>query len=148
MDVDEFAALLRGFDGRREIVKAMRRALTRAAKATVIPKIRANALAQLPSAGGLNEWTAAARITPTIRYGSRMAGINLRGSRRSLHKKSQLESMDYSGLLRAPSWGRRGRGDWHFQVVKPEWFTRPAAADGGFPRAVEAEVDRVKDQLR
>jgi hypothetical protein len=147
VSAEQLARELRAFDDRRALVKAMRRGLNKAAKTQVTPAIREHAVAILPKSGGLNAWVAAARVTTSIRYGSRTAGIRLRGSRKSLKNKSDLQRID-AGKVRAPTWGRRGPGFWHTQAVAPGWFTDPASKSTAFRDTVDAEVDRVLDEIR
>lgn len=140
---DEFIAELRTFDGRRTIVQAMRRSLNRAAKERVTPAIRKNAIDTLPARGGFNTWVAAARVTNVIKYGSRTTKLGIRGSRKSARNKSDLTAID-RGRLRAPNWRKRG---WHTQPVKPGWFS-DAAAKTDYRGIVDAEIDRVLDEIR
>lgn len=143
---EQLARELRAFDGRRQLVQAMRRGLNRAVK-PVRASIRAHALSILPAGNGLAAWVAAARITVKISYASRSAGVRLTGSRKSLRDKSDLTRID-AGRVRAPSWGRRTPGNWHTQAVTPGWFTEPASADAGFRDTVDQEVDQALGVIR
>lgn len=145
VSVEELIAELRVFDGRRQIVKAMRRGLEKAAKTDVKPAIVAHALAILPKSGGLAAYVAAARIAVTVRYGGRSAGVGLRGRRGSKGGRSDLDRID-RGSVRAPAWGRRSQ--WHTETVAPGWFTTPAAESTAFTDRVDQEVDRVLEELR
>lgn len=146
VSAEQLARELRAFDGRRQVVKALRRALNRAAK-PAIADVRAHALQILPSGGGLNRWVAAARISTAVSYASRSAGVRIRGSRKSLRDKSDLDRID-RGSVRAPAWGRRTPGNWHVQAVDPGWFTEPLASNDRFRAAADREVDAVLDQIR
>jgi hypothetical protein len=137
---------LRAFDGRRQVVQAMRRGITRGIK-TPIAAVKAHAADILPSTGGLNRWVAAARIGVKISYGARSAGVKLRGGRKSLTDKSDLAAID-RGRVRAPSWGKRTQASWHTVLVTPGWWTTPLEADTAVRDAVEAEVDRALDTIR
>lgn len=145
VSAEQFAAELRAFDGRREIVKALRRALTRAAKPAVAAA-RAHAIAILPSSGGLGAWVAGARIGVKISYGSRTAGVRLRGGRRSLTDRSDLVRID-AGSVRAPTYGHRGRGAWHTQSVTAGWWTEPLA-ETPWTGDADAAVDAALEQIR
>lgn len=143
ISAQQLIAELRSFDDRRQIVRAMRRGLNRAAKTSVTPAIRASALAILPKRGGLNAYVARASITTLISYASRSAGIRLRG--RLKGGRSDVKRID-DGTVRAPAWGHRTA--WHTEAVAPGWFTRPAAETGAWHEQVDAEVDRVLAELR
>ncbi len=146
ISADELAALLRAFNGRRQVVQAARRGLNRAVPG-VRAAIREHAVATLPAAGGLGRWAAAARIGVKISYAARSAGIRLTGGRKSLTDKSDLTRLD-AGRARAPSWGHRTKASWHTVAVTPGWFTEPAAADEGFRDHVDDEVDKILGVLR
>jgi hypothetical protein len=143
---EQLAAELRAFDGRRKIVQAARRGLTRAAKPTVA-KVRAHALAILPSSGGLGAWVSNAKIGVKIGYTSRSAGIKLRGSRKSLRDKSDLNAID-GGTVRHPSWNRRGRGQWHDQAVTAGWWSDPLEDADDLVEAVDRQVDEILGEIR
>lgn len=145
VSVEELIRELRVFDGRRQIVKAMRRGLEKAAKVDVKPAIAARALAILPKSGGLAAYVAAARVAVTVRYSGRSAGVGLRGRKKTRAGRSDLNRIDL-GSVRAPAWGRRSA--WHTETVTPGWFTKPAAESTAFSARVDAEVDRVLDELR
>jgi hypothetical protein len=146
VSAEQLARELRAFDGRREIVKALRRALTRQARPAV-KDVRAHALAILPSSGGLGAWVAAARIGVRISYAGRTAGVRVRGSRKSMNDKSDLARID-AGSVRAPTYGRRGRGDWHVQAVPAGWFTDPLSNNEQWRSGADAEIDKALDQIR
>lgn len=145
-DIEVFIAELRAFDGRREVVKAMKRELN-----TTIPavsrEIRQYAVTVLPHRGGLGAWAAASRITPSIRDAGRRVSVRLKGSRKSIADKSDLKKLD-AGSVRHPSWGRRGVGQWHTQRVHSGWFTTPARASNEWRTAVDRAVDNAFDQIR
>lgn len=143
---EQLAAELRAFDGRRAVVQAARRGITRALPG-VRKAVRAHALEILPSGGGLNQWVAAARLAVRISYASRSAGIRLRGSRKSIADKSDLAGID-AGRVRAPSWGHRTAAAWHTQTVTPGWWTDPVSADAGFRDHVDRTVDEALEVIR
>lgn len=122
--IDEFVAELKAFDDRREVVKALRKALRKPIP-PVRKAIKARALATLPSGGGLNVWTAGTRVSAQLKVAGRSAGVRLKGSRKSAKGKSDLNRLD-AGTVRHPSWGRRGKDQWHVQSVRPGYFTEPA----------------------
>lgn len=146
ISAEELGRRLRSFDNRRQIVKAMRRALNKAAKTQVTPAIRAHAVAILPKRGGLNEYVASASVAALISYASRSAGIRLRGRKKTRAGRSDLKRID-AGTVRAPSWGHRTAASWHTQSVAPGWFT-DAADSPAFRDTVDAEVDSALGELR
>jgi hypothetical protein len=146
ISAEQLARELRAFDGRREIVKALRRALTRVSRPAV-KEVRAHAVDILPAGGGLGAWVAAARIGVKIGYTSRSAGVKMRGGRKSLTDKSDLQRID-AGTVRAPTYGHRGRGSWHSQSVAPGWWTDPLANNADWQAQADAEIDKVLDQIR
>ncbi len=143
----QFAAELRAFDARRTVVQKLRRQLSKPVP-VVRSQIRTHALATLPGRGGLGAWAAASRVSATVRYTSgRSAGIRLKGSRKSLKGKSDLNRLD-AGRLRAPSWGHRTRASWHSQSVAPGWFSDPVRNSPEWGRAVEQAVDDAFAEIR
>lgn len=148
VDMKTFVRELKAFDGRREVVKAMRRQIRKPLPA-VRKSIKAHAVSILPSSGGLGKWAAASKITATIRYASaRSAGVRLRGSRKSAKDKSELSGLN-AGQVRAPTWGRReGAGSWHAQSVKPGWFSDPVQESDEWRAQIESAVDSAFDKIR
>lgn len=146
VSAEQFARELKAFDGRRTVVKAMRRALTRAAKPKV-REVRAYAQEILPARGGLGTWVSRATISFQISYAGRSAGIRLRGRRKSMKDRTDLFAAD-AGTVRHPSWGRRFRGQWHAQSVTAGWWSTPMQDDTAIAAAVDAEVDRAFDEIR
>lgn len=138
---------LRAFDGRRKIVQALRRALTREAR-PLVKRIRESAENTLPSTGGLDKWVARARVGVRISYGSRSSGIRLRAGRRSLTDRSDLAGID-RGKVRAPSWGHRTAASWHTVAVPAGWWSTPTEQHGdAFAAAADREVDQVLTEIR
>jgi hypothetical protein len=147
MSMEQFAAELRAFDNRRVIVQRLRRQLSKPLPG-VRSKIKASALSILPQRGGLSAWVAAAKVSATVRYTSgRSAGIRIKGSRKSEKNKTDLTKID-RGQVRAPSWGRRGRGDWHTQEVRSGWFTNPVVSSDEWRKAVDDAVDSATAEIR
>ncbi len=142
----QLAAELRAFDGRRKVVQALRRGLVRATKPAVAA-VRGYATEILPAGGGLGAWVAALRISPRISYGSRSAGVRLRGSRKSAKQRSDLVRID-AGRVRHPTWGRRANNAWHSQAVTPGFWSTPLEADAQWRDPVDAEVDKALDEIR
>ncbi len=143
---EQLAAELRAFDGRRALVKAARRGITRALP-PVRKAIKASAVEKLPARGGLGAWVAAAKVAVKISYASRSAGIRLRGSRKSRADKSDLTGID-QGRVRAPSWGYRTAASRHSQSVTPGWWTEPLAEGEQFRDQVDAVVDETLEAIR
>lgn len=146
VSAEQMAAELRAFDGRRQVVRALRRALTRVSR-PALKDVRAHAVAILPASGGLGAWVAKARISVRVGYTSRTAGVRMRGTRKSAKDRSDLASID-AGMVRAPSWGRRSRGAWHDQAVPAGWWTDPLSNNTAWRDACDAEVDSALDQIR
>lgn len=143
--VDEFVRELRRFDGRRTVVQTMRRRL-RGGQLEQRAATREAYLAELPKGGGLNVWAAASGVTVAIRYAGRLAGIRVRGSRKSGKGKADLRRLD-AGAVRHPSWGRRTRGSWHVQQVTPNVFTNSVDVDVWLP-TVDAVLDEALQVIR
>lgn len=146
VSAEQFAAELRAFDGRRSVVQAARRGLTRALPA-VRQKVRDHAIEILPSSGGLGAWVAAAKVAVRISYASRSAGVRLKGGRKSRGDKSDLQGID-SGRVRAPSWGHRTAASWHSQSVPAGWWSTPLESDEQFSGEVDRAVDEALEVVR
>lgn len=145
--IAKLARDLRGFNADEEVVKALRQEIVKPVPA-VRKKIRASAIAILPSSGGLNVWVAASRITSSVKVGGHSVTVTLRGGRSSASgKQSDINAID-RGRVRHPSWGRRGRGQWHNQVVAPKFFTRPASETSEWARAIDVAVSNALRTLR
>jgi hypothetical protein len=137
---------LRGFDGRRVIVRELRREVRKPVP-SITRRVRISAAATLPHRGGLGAWVAASRITASVRLSGRRVGVTMRGGRNSKGGRSDIAAID-AGRVRAPSWGRRGPGSWHTQGVVPGFFTRPVTEANEWPVAIEAAVDHALETLR
>jgi hypothetical protein len=146
VDVKVFIAELKAHDDRRAVVQEMRRTLRKAIP-PVTEKIRAYAVAILPSRGGLGAWVAESKISASIKYGSRSAGVYLKGSRQSGKGKADLKRAD-AGQIRHPSWGRRGQGQWHAQAVPSGWFTTPARDESTWRQAADEALDTAYARIR
>jgi hypothetical protein len=147
ISVDELVRELRDFRNRRQIINSMKAGIRKPVPA-VRKKIRANAKATLPKGGGLNAWVASVRINVQVKLtGYKAVGIRLKGGRNSAGGRSDMDAIN-RGRVRAPAWGRRGAGDWHTQLVQPEFFTKPAGEATEWAAAVDGEVDRVLNMLR
>jgi hypothetical protein len=145
--VEQLVAELRRFSNRREIIKSISKGVRRPVP-EVRKAIRRHAVATLPSGGGLGRWVAAARINVAVKLtGYKSVGIKLKGGRNSAGGRAHLTAID-EGRVRAPSWGRRGQGQWHSQSVTPGFFTVPASGAEQWRRAVDDAVDGTLDQLR
>lgn len=123
--IDDLVRDLRQFEQRKEVSKALRRRI-REPIPGVRKAIRRRALETLPKRGGLNAWVAQTRVSARVSLAGSGAGVKLKGSRKSTKGKADLTRLD-AGRVRAPSWGRRGPGNWHAQQVSPGFFTKPAA---------------------
>lgn len=142
------AAELKSFDGRREVVKAMRRAIREPVPA-IRAAVKASALARLPQRGGLAEWVAASRLSASVKVTGRVVGLLVKGGRNKMTGgRSDVNAID-RGRVRHPSWGRRWDGQWHTQLVPAAFFTDPATEQADtVQRVTTAAVDRAFDQIR
>lgn len=146
ISVDELIREIRKFDTGREIVKALGKAL-RAGVPPLRKEIRDAAIETLPEKGGLGRWVSEIRINFQVKTGSSSASVKLIGGRNSAGGRSDVDAID-RGRVRAPSWGRRHKGDWHTQAVPEGFFTATAAESTAWNNHVDAEVDQALDQLR
>lgn len=145
VEIAEFVRELRSFDGRRTVVQTLRRRLRGNTRAQVAAT-RAAYRARLPQRGGLNEWAARSSVTLKIGYAGRSAGIRVRGSRSSGSGKADLSGLD-RGRVRAPSWGRKGAGQWHTQAVPARIFTDSVDVDLWLP-TIDAALDEALGVIR
>jgi hypothetical protein len=136
-------AEIKAFDDRRAVVAAMRKGI-RQPVPTLRKAIKNRARQSMPKRGGLNRWLASARVNATIKVGSRGVTMKLVGSKRG-HDTKSIDA----GRVRAPSWGRRGPGQWHTQTVPRDFFRGPAAAGTDHViDAIDGAVDQALDTLR
>lgn len=141
------AAAIRGFEGRKEVMKALRRSI-REPVPGIRRDVRDRALASLPRRGGLNSWVAASRLSASVKATGRVVGLLVKAGRNSRGGRSDIRAID-RGRVRAPSWGRRYASQWHTQTVRPGFFTDPARAAGDeVGRVTTDAVDRAYDQIR
>lgn len=146
-DIEAFVRELRAFDDRRAVMKALR-ADIRKPFPDLRRAIKARALDTLPGGGGLNAWAASTRITLSTRAASRSVTVTLKGGRNSSGGRSDIRALD-RGRVRHPSWGRRGRGQWHTQTVAAGFITKPVTESAAVWHDVSvAAVDKAFDQLR
>jgi hypothetical protein len=136
-------AELRKFDDRKAVMRELR-AEIRKPLPVIRKEIKARAETTLPRAGGLNRWAAGTKITLQVKMTGRSAGVRIKGGRNSKGGRSDIRALD-RGRLRHPSWGRRGRGQWHTQQVIPGFFTRPATEADQWRQVC---VDAVEKALR
>lgn len=137
-DIHVLIRSLREFSRDDAIVKELRKTL-REPVDPVRRRIKATAVATLPRRGGLGAWVAQTKITAAVTLRGRAAGIRLRGGRNSLRKRSDIRAID-RGKVRHPSWGRRGRGQWHTQMVREGFFTRTAAESPEWEQAIDKGI--------
>jgi hypothetical protein len=142
------AADLKGFEARKEVLKALRRSI-RQPVPTIRAAIKASALEILPKGGGLNEWVAASRVSASVKATGRVVGLLIKGGRNKMTGgRSDINAIN-RGRVRAPNWGRRWDGQWHTQTVTPGFFTDPALESADVVERVTTEaVDRAFDQVR
>lgn len=145
-DIQALVRDLRGFTGRKEIITRLRVDIRRP-----VPNVRAdikrNAVAILPSSGGLGRWVARTRITAQIQVTNYSARVRMRGGRNSGKQRSDISAID-RGRVRHPAWGRRGRGQWSTQAVPDRFFTDPATGSVEWDHAITRAVDTAFDAIR
>jgi hypothetical protein len=147
VSIDQFAREIKTFRDRKVVLKAMRVAI-RKPFPSVRAAIKANALTTLPKRGGLNAWVAAIKVTLSIKSSSpRSAGVVVKGGRNSTGARSDIRAID-SGRVRAPSWGRRGPGQWHTVTVQPGFFTTPVVEAKGWHEEIDKAVDDAFNTIR
>lgn len=144
--LDDLIRDLKAFDDRKVVIKELRGELRRPVP-TVRKAIEARAMDTLPKGGGLNRWVASARVTASFTTGARSAGVRLKAGRNSARKRSDIKRLD-AGSLRHPSWGRRGKGNWHVETVRPGFFTEPASEAKEWATAVYKAIDKALDTIR
>jgi hypothetical protein len=145
--INELARELRAFTGRREIINATSRGIRNAVKPARVA-IKAAARSMLPKRGGLNVWVSKIGITASIKLTAKKAGVKLKGGRNAQGGRSDMHRIDADGRVRAPSWGRKTRSDWHNVSVTPGFFTRTAAELPDWVDQVDAEIDGALDKIR
>lgn len=144
-DIHVLIRSLREFSRNDAIVKELRKTL-REPVDPVRRRIKATARETLPRRGGLGNWVAQTKITAQVTLKGSAAGIRLRGGRNSRRQRSDIRAID-RGRVRAPSWGRRGRGDWHTQSVRPGFFTRTASESPEWEQAINKAIDKAVNKL-
>ncbi len=146
VSMEEFAAELRAFDARREVVNELRRELRKPAP-EVRKAVRRSALATLPARGGLGAWVARARLTVLLKDAGRSAGVRLKLSRKNSKGKAELEKLDASGRIRHPLYGNRRK--WYPQTVPARFFSAVWDVMGErFVKSADEAVDRAFDKIR
>jgi hypothetical protein len=114
-DLKEAGGPARGL--RRELLAAMR-----LAGKPMVEAAKTSARLNLPRAGGLNVWVADGA---KIAVRNRVAATNTVGMRIvATEGGARLEDMD-NGKVRHPTFGRRGKGEWFDEDIRPGWFTKP-----------------------
>lgn len=146
--MDEFIAELKAFDGRKEVINEVRKALRKPAiLGNFRKRVRAHAIATLPGSGGLGAWVAKSSITIRFKDAGRRAGFTLRMGRKSGKGKADLNALDRSGRVRHPLYGNRAH--WYSQQVASEFFSKPWEQYGStIIDATDAAVDRAFDKIR
>jgi hypothetical protein len=141
---EEFARELRAFSDKKTIVNEVRKDL-RKPLPQLRKAVRRNAIAKLPSSGGLGQWVAQARFTVRFRDSGRTAGISIKVSRKSTKDRAELDKLDRLGQVRHPLYGHRGH--WYSQSVPPGFFT-DAWDKAEWVAVADAAVDRALEQIR
>ncbi len=142
---EEFADELRAFNDRREVINEIRKDL-RKPLPELREKVRANAIATLPSRGGLGAWVARARFSVRFQDSGRSAGVRVKVSRASGDgDKADLKALDDRGRIRHPLWGNRGH--WYGQSVAAGFFSRVWDKQR-WVDTVDDAFDRALDKIR
>ena len=144
--IEQLIADLRGFSGRKEIVKALRKEMRKPVP-VIRKQIKARALVEMPRRGGLNVWVSKTKVTAQVKINSRTINVKLTGSRKSATAESDLRRLD-AGRIRHPSWGRRGKGQWHPQSVPPGFFTRPVEGTDAWRQACIDAANEALEVIR
>ncbi|MCT2277991.1 hypothetical protein M3G91_10175 [Micromonospora chalcea] len=147
--LDDLIRDLRRFEARKEVTNALARKAREPVPA-IRKAVRKRAVEWLPASGGFGKWVSRLSVTARVKLQGRAAGVRLVGRRRGYPDKQpkvDLRRID-QGRAAAPSWGRRGDGDWHFQSVKPGFFTEPAAGADEWRKAVVDAVDEALEVIR
>jgi hypothetical protein len=143
--LDQLIKDLKTFEAKKQVLTEFRKEVRKPVPA-IRKAIRARAIATLPNRGGLGAWVAKSTVSVRFKLSGRSSGITLKGSRKSLRDKSDLRRID-AGRLRAPSWGRRGPGQWHNQAVTPGFFTKPTTETDAWQQAAERAVDKALEVI-
>jgi hypothetical protein len=138
---------LKGFERRKEVVKALRKEIRQPVPA-LRKRIKERALSVMPKRGGFNAWLAKTRITARITVSGKNVGVFLKGGRKSIGGQSDIRALDKRGILRAPTFGRKGKGKWHVQKVPTGFFTEPAKEDFQWLDACYRAIDKALDTIR
>jgi hypothetical protein len=147
--LDDLIRDLRRFEARKEVTNALSREIRKPVP-EIRKLIRRRALAVLPEGGGFGAWVSKLSVTARVKLQGRQAGIKLVGRRRGFPDKQpkvDLRRID-QGRTAAPSWGRRGATDWHFQTVNPGFFSEPATETDQWRAACIAAVDTALGVIR
>lgn len=145
-DIALVTAEVKRFGSGTILVQAMTREIRAEGKPLVVA-IKASSVNTLPARGGLGTWVSKAGYRISIRRSGRSAGVSIVGSRRSKGGRSDLKAIN-RGRVRHPSWGRRGRGQWHNQSVRPGFFDRPVTEhQNKFREAIIRAVETAKQKV-
>jgi hypothetical protein len=133
-DIATVAAAVRKLGADRSIVNEMTKAIRRAVP-PIRGAVRRNALAYLPSRGGLGAWVARGSITARVRRSASNAGVTIVDGRNSAGGRTDMRRIN-AGTVRHPYWG--DRRSWAPQTVRAGFFDDAITTDGA--RAFEAAV--------
>jgi len=144
-DIHVLVRSLRGFERGDVLLKAVREELRKPVP-VIRARIKATAVSNLPHRGGLGAWVAASKVTAAVTLERKAVTIRLRGGRRSTGAQSDIRAID-RGRVRAPEWGRRGRGQWHSQTVEPGFFTKTASEAPEWSPAIDRAIVAATGQI-
>lgn len=136
-DIARVAAQVRKLGDGRTIPNRMSKRIRKAVP-PIRRSIRKSAKDLLPARGGarrgyqgLNRWVAAAKVQAKILRGPRTASVSLVIGRKSEKNRSDLHKINDKGVVRAPTFDRRGPGDWHTQHVPDHYVEKGIENQGG-----------------
>jgi hypothetical protein len=136
-DLRRLSAQLRT-TGQSGLKKNMRRAVTKATtpcRAAVRDLLRE----EMPKRGGLNNWMASAYIAGVVLTGPKTAGVVLRGRKQG----HDLVRVNETGIVRHPTYGHRGEGQWQNTEVPDHFWERALEPFGGAVREALKEAQNV-----
>ena len=143
--MQQFAAELKVFDGRRAVINEIRKDLRKPMPA-FRTKVRASANAKLPSTGGLGAWVASSSIRISFRDAGRTAGVHIKMGRKSGKGQAELDKLDLAGLVRHPLYGNRQY--WFPQKTGGAGFFTDVFERTEWEQIADQAFDRALDQIR
>lgn len=137
---------LKYFEDRKLVLKEFKKEVRKPVPA-VRKSIRARALDTLPHRGGLGVWVSKISMTVKFKLSGNSARITLKGGRNSSGGRSDIKAID-NGRVRAPTFGRRSKGQWHNQRVPSGFFTEPVEETDAWRGAAEEAIFKASEVIR